>query len=237
MDGRQRILVTESSLRKIISKIRRSTLIESVEYPTELYHATFKYHLNSIKKGIDPNRSTGFGQGNGFYVWVHKHDAVQHAIGLENGNFDDYKEEPLKKGKSYETMIVVIDEPIVPQNFDIDYEVFGLELHHFVDEYKKEILPRIPSWKEKIGSDYSFYNRNDSKILDPNFYFEIDDALKISRFASLMKIHTPEMFEKFQEYLFANLLVKERGALKYIGNKLIYPKRIESGGQIIWKRK
>ena len=92
----------------------------------ELYHATLSGPNNEIlnsfiQKGIDPTIAKGFFQGGGFFVFQNKDLAIHHAKDIEETQDKKdpfFKKEVQVKGKP---IIIVVDEPITPECFDIDY--------------------------------------------------------------------------------------------------------------------
>jgi hypothetical protein len=109
----------------------RKWLIENTDTRIkELYHATLSGPNNEIfnsftHDGIDPERSKGNYQGSGFYLYQDKQQALNHARDLNDIQDRDnliFRKEGKVKGTP---IIIVVDEPITPECFDIDYETFA----------------------------------------------------------------------------------------------------------------
>ena len=85
---------------------------------SEFYHASKSGENNSIihsfRNGINSQLATGHGQGNGFYVFINKQDAIEHSMAKGN-----YKTVEL----SGCPIVVTIDIQENPELFDVDYEV------------------------------------------------------------------------------------------------------------------
>ena len=62
-----------------------------------VYHATFLDHAKDIaKKGVDPSRAKGSGQGAGFYVFTDLQTAIRHAKDLFKGGVEKEDESILQ---------------------------------------------------------------------------------------------------------------------------------------------
>jgi hypothetical protein len=99
-----------------------------------LYHATCS-PPESFTKGIDPDRAKGYGQGEGFYFFTKKVNAINHGRNIENPKSSISKEvECPPEPQPPKAIIVISDEPVTPENFDIDYEIFAKGFIDFVVE-------------------------------------------------------------------------------------------------------
>jgi hypothetical protein len=106
---KKRLIISESQLKKIINKI----LLESSQNGElkEFYHTTHSSHIDSLAQGIDTRRAKGktARQGEGFYVFSNKRDAVNHANNISpNVNSSVGKDEPFQTGidKKYGAQMV-----------------------------------------------------------------------------------------------------------------------------------
>lgn len=219
---------------------------------TELYHATKKSDIESFTtNGIKPELSgrehggaggddPRTGQGSGFYVFKDKKNAISHANSMK-----------------YDA-IVVIDQDITPEDFDIDYEVSGDSLrkfitsqsilNHLIDVLKRLDIKR-PNGSSALVQDKAgtviavmlpVKSRNGAPEtrfeLDAAYWSDNDDsvggAVILSRFAArVLKKYAPEIFDRFEKENLTKV-----PAIKYNGTKKIWPVRVEDlQGNIIWK--
>ena len=72
---------------KLLMETWRRYLAESQKEPGLLYHATLSPDggRSFIENGIDSQRSGGFGQGAGFYLWADRESAQRYIKGLLHG--------------------------------------------------------------------------------------------------------------------------------------------------------
>lgn len=208
----------------VLARLRRANA------PVEFYHATYAYHVPSLKKGIDPRRSGGHGQGHGFYVFLNEDSALGQAANLESGYLDDWKAEPRKRGKSSDTVIVVIDAPLTPENFDVDYEGYGIEFLEFLCRRKDTLNVRFPEWLEHMQEEFLCGDYS------AQFYLSIEDAVRLAKFTEYLRARDPKAFADFQRQVFEDMRRQGRGVLKYIGPPGIRPLRIEQDGKVLWRR-
>jgi len=234
----------------------KKLMLESVGMinETELYHATDRDNLESFKSGIDISKAgTKFdgaggndpklGQGKGFYVFKKKQSALAHA----------------KQTK--QDTVVVIDQDINSNNFDIDYEVDGHLLRkvfsdqkvvdYLIDHLRKQNIKKQdgspaliqnklnPDWSITVPLDIfgtkmmKMFSLTTAALGYGGDDTNVGDAAANARFALFLQQYAPELFNKFeQEYL-----PKARG-LKYNGKEKIFPIRIEDlQGNILWQNK
>ena len=211
-----------------------------------LYHATCS-PPESFTKGIDPTRAKGYGQGEGFYFFTKKKNAINHANSLIKGSMA--KEEAIDcSGGAH---VVISDEPVTPENFDIDYEVFGYGFAQF-------ILQNLDYFSENdqalgLGRSAGKGVKNTSHsgpMIFPNKKllgtplgrnialnrekgdFDVGDGEVLSIIAKKLNQLNPEMFKKFEEQF-----LSKANAIKYNGKEKIIPLRIEDiEGNVIWSR-
>jgi hypothetical protein len=263
---------------KLLMENWRRYLVESQEPKGKLlYHVTC-FPPESFKDGIDPERASGFGQGKGFYLWTDRKRAVHHANSLlktnmrkdieqafyQHGglNYEDHEEQigdlPTMSKEvgcpenSKGVFLVVVDVPITPENFDIDYEIFARGFVEFMEKNKEFLKgtyhPTLSGGPLKLGMYGSRSPANEIwqkgfYIYDPSSprstkwrfdyeYFlnldpdiETDRAAALSNVADMMSKEEPEMFKRFEEFLLTH---EKLPAVKYNGKAKIMPYRIET---------
>ena len=231
-------------MKKILNEWRKFLIKENEEKLKEFYHGT-TFPMESFIKGIDAKRSKGHGQGAGFYVFTEKAKAIEHVKGLASGEI--YKGMDGGDSSKGEPIIVVISPPLTPQNFDIDYEVFGEAYIKFVIDNKeyfhknrlnlgvgshrpedKRFIKRAERGKVKFrGKD-----RTMGMTVPLAPVQNVLAAQKIGESAELLSQFDPAMHKKFEE----QVLSKATG-LKYNGKEKIIPIRIENiEGKVLWKK-
>ena len=230
----------------------------SQEGTRELYHATLSGPGNEIlngfiQNGIDPERAKGHHQGSGFFLYRDKQQALGHARNLDDtqDKRDPFfiKQEIIKGNP----IIVVVDEPVTPECFDIDYEVFAQAFARFMydnhDFFEKNAhalnLFIFSKDDQRRGINASFDSERvppnllDSKVifksrsnLDNPYPLSPEMGGQASQFAKRLANLSPEMFNKFEsEYL------PMSPAVKYNCKKRIWPLRIEDiDGNTLWHR-
>jgi len=212
-----------------------------------LYHATC-FPPESFTKGIDATRAKGFGQGEGFYFWTKKARAVQHANSLVKGSAS--KEENIDCSSG--AYIVISDEAVTPETFDIDYEVYASGFSQFmidnIDFFynnMKEFGMAPPRISPRISPEqYLKEFPHQFKVLDGGSgtikigYLARGSDTDVHKAASLSKIATklaelkPDMFKNFEEQF-----LSRASAIKYNGKEKIIPLRIEDlEGNVVWSR-
>jgi DTW domain-containing protein YfiP len=217
----------------------------------EFYHATLSGKNNEIVAsmidGIDSSRAQGFGQGAGFYLFAKKDDAVKHARTLVSGDKKIAKEVPVEG----QPIIVVVDAPLTPDNYEADYEVSARVFRRFLFENRDWIrdnqtklgLVFVPasSGTSTISGDYSWPDRISlitgrstatfSVMAEPPADQVVGMAIRLSTLAQRIAAVSPELMRQFEESL-----LKTLPAVKYVGPK-IQPARIEHlDGTVIWRR-
>jgi len=206
-----------------------------------LYHATCS-PPESFVNGINPARAKGFGQGEGFYFFTKKTRAVNHANNLIKGSVD--KEEAVDcSGGAH---IVISDEPVTPETFDIDYEAYYEGLIDFVTS--NEGLFPLDQWVPGPDRSQGGIRRRDNVI---HFRGYVDGkplvatinygateisplkAGKISKIMSYISMLDSSLFKRFEEYV-----LPKASAIKYNGKEKLIPLRIEDlEGNVVWSRK
>ena len=199
-----------------------------------LYHATCS-PPEAFASGIDATRSKGFGQGEGFYFFQDKRYALNHAKDhlLAGG---DKEEAADCSGGVY---IVVSDEPVMPETFDIDYEEYAGGFVEFVVNNREYFEPKKEEYHITRIRDTGFTylpdpgrpNRRRSLIIGSRNIGR-DHAPKISQMVAKLLVENPEMVKRFEQEA-----LPKANAVKYNGEKVIYPLRIEDlEGNVVWSR-
>ncbi len=196
-----------------------------------LYHATCS-PPESFANGIDTKRAKGYGQGGGFFFYTDIARALHHGKGILSGKFD--KEESCPEGTNT-AYIVISDEPVTPETFNIDYEAYAGGFAEFVINNKEYFEPR----KENYGirritpAFMQFFTETGSrKTIRAGSDIDRHRAVIISRMAERLASEDSEMFKRFEQEI-----LPKATAIKYNGEKTIYPLRIEDlEGNVVWKR-
>lgn len=206
------------------------------EQEVELYHATL-FPYESFINGIDTHRAKGFGQGSGFYLYANKQKALEHAIDLPKRIFD---KQIKYQGENASPKIIIVKLPLIPENFDIDYEesapVFidfilknpdifmGMEVYYPLEDTNikiKRINQKEKTVQFKVGrirKSIRNTGRGNAPIL----------ATVANHLANIR----PDLFVQFEREA-----LKEASGIKYNGSEKIYPVRIEDiNGNIIWEK-
>jgi hypothetical protein len=200
-----------------------------------LYHATCS-PPESFANGIESTRAKGFGQGEGFYFFTNKAMAINHANSLIKNSIDKEELADCSKG----AYIIISDEPVTPETFDIDYEAYAGGFVEFVVKNKEYFEPRKEEYyiKSIRDSGFSFFpepvvNPRRRKFISIGSDIDRYRAVNISQMANKLATENPEMFKKFEEEILPNA-----SAIKYNGEKTIYPLRIEDlESNVVWRRK
>jgi len=199
-----------------------------------LYHATCS-PPESFTKGIDPTRAKGYGQGEGFYFFTNKASAVNHANNLVKDSVD--KEEAIDcSGGAH---IVISDEPVTPETFDIDYETYAGGFAEFVVNNKEYFEPRKDNYglgiRKIFDRSITIYLRpgkKGSKGIGIGSDIDRYRAVLVAQMAKDLAKENPEMFKKFEQEILSKAY-----AIKYNGKEKIIPLRIEDiEGNVIWSR-
>jgi DTW domain-containing protein YfiP len=226
---------------------------ENPSSSSEFYHATLSGKndeiVASMIKGIDSSRAQGHGQGAGFYLFAKRGEAVKHARKLASDR--DFVKEVQVEG---EPIIVVVDAPLTPENYDADYEVSAADFRRFLFEHKDWIrdnadklgLTFVPASSGITQLSREAYSHPDRIMLitgNRRATFSIMAeppadgpanvglAERLSSLAQRIAAVSPELMRQFEESL-----LKTLPAVKYVGPK-IQPARIESlDGTVIWRR-
>ena len=201
-----------------------------------LYHATC-FPPESFIKGLDPTRAKGYGQGEGFYFFTNKAYAVSTGKDVAAGTID--KEVPCPED-STGVFIVVSDEPVTPENFDIDYEGYAGGFAEFVINNREYFEPRKDNYGFGIRKIFdraiTIYTSPDKKrsfaLGRTNDGIGRDRAVIVSQMAKDLAKENPEMFKRFEREI-----LPKADTIKYNGKEKIIPLRIEDlEGNVVWSR-
>ena len=211
----------------------------------ELYHATCA-QPEAFAKGIDVSLAKGYGQGEGFYLFTKKDRAIRHAEELINDDLEKQVKIDCSKG----AYIVIVDEPVTPENFDVDYELYDRFVAAFILEnaemleYTKKYIQKIPDFKTTKfinldGASIAGFKYRGQSIGLQNIasgYSARGGPERGELFGKLMSNllkDKPDLFKQFEEQFLSNATV-----IKYNGKKKIFPLRIEDlEGKTVWSRK
>lgn len=224
---------------KLIMENWRRFLLKEQASQREFYHATM-FPVESFLKGIDVGRAKGFGQGEGFYVFANKPDAVRHAKRISNPD-SSISKEVVYQGEGA-PKIIVVNPPLTSENFDIDYELMSSKLVNFIAKKPENfvgmeidvdgeawILRKLIPLRGGEAIQFKKKLKGSFKTLSGK-NISTGDALYFAGIANKMKNDKPELFRQFEEEVLQNVTV-----LKYNGEEVIYPIRVEDlDGNVIW---
>lgn len=227
-------------MKKILNEWRKFVIKENEEKLKEFYHAT-TFPMESFVNGIDTSRAKGYGQGSGFYVHSYKSNAINHAKELASGEL--FKRDTADG----EPIIVVINPPLTPENFDIDFEAFGNyfgmfildNIDYFAQNHQKLGIGSKFGFKPdrvlklaKERNTVQFSNEGRNAVMFPSDSIGPNVAANISKTAKKLSELNPDMYRKFEEQILSKVT-----ALKYNGKEKIFPVRIEDiEGKVLWKK-
>ena len=223
-----------------------------------LYHATCS-PPESFIKGIDPTRAKGHGQGEGFYFFTKKISAINHANDLVKGAVS--KEEVIDCSDG--AYIIVSDEPVTPETFDIDYEIFASGIVNWIFKNPDIFPPNtfVPGPKQGIRlkpESSTVSSLTGEKLFQPaiisfrtnsggvfgkggraNISAETaKEGLstgQASKVAAAVKVFAEARPEIFKK--FEEEFLSKASAIKYNGKEKIIPLRIEDlEGNVVWSR-
>jgi len=206
-----------------------------------LYHATC-FPPESFAKGIDVRRAKGYGQGEGFYFWTSLKQAIDH--GSDHILSGKQKEVPCPDNPPI-VYIVVSDEPVTPETFDIDYEVY-------VEGFAAFMIDNLQYFFKNMEV-FGMAARRERSLINPPHQFQVPadksgtirlqylasgtgtdthKATSLSKIANKLAEIDPGMFQQFEKQF-----LSQASAIKYNGEKVIYPLRIEDlEGNVVWSR-
>jgi len=201
----------------------------------ELYHGSDKSNMESFISGIKPEMAgtnhagAGKEQGAGFYLFKNK----KHALQYVTHDATEFIKDPI---------IVVIDEELNTDCFDIDYEAEWKLVRNFISNHMQE-LKSNPAYgikqspvAEKLGTAQIWVDNHTTKSFSMTKPIEEDQQRSLAEafyilFQNIKRIN-PNLFNKFEDEVMDKVNV-----LKYNGERKIFPARIEDAkGNILWQR-
>jgi uncharacterized protein YqkB len=216
-----------------------------------LYHGTC-FPPESFTGGIDPTRAKGYGQGEGFYFFTKKINAVNHANSLIDGSVSKEEVTDCSRG----AYIIVSDEPVTPDTFDIDYEIFASGIINWIFQNpdifppntfvpgpkygirlnpEKNTVSNLTGEKFFFPANISFRSAQSSVIVSEESAAEGISVIAAKKVYGGVKVFAearPEIFKKFEEQF-----LSKASAIKYNGKEKIIPLRIEDlEGNVVWSR-
>jgi hypothetical protein len=116
--------------------------------PRDLYHGTVTgaddENLKSFRdSGAVSGKSSGYGQGSGFFVYTDAASARKQAAGIATGRGSSYRGGMDNKGRP---MVVTVEAVLDPEDWDVDYELN----HKAVMEF---LLRNFDAVRDKLQSD------------------------------------------------------------------------------------
>jgi len=212
-----------------------------------LYHATCS-PPESFASGIDPTIAKGYGQGEGFYFYLDKTKAIKHGEGLLTGKFSKQVPCPEEATTAY---IVISDEPITPETFDIDYEVFAKGFVGFIKQNidyfaqndqalglgrraGRGVVKRGWDGHTILVPNKKILGTSQGRAIDLEGEVDIDtgDGETLSAIAKRLAQLNPILFKEFEKQFLSNA-----SAVKYNGKEKPLPLRIEDlEGNVVWNR-
>jgi hypothetical protein len=201
----------------------------------EFYHGADKSHIQSFISGIKPemagtnHEGAGKEQGAGFYLFKDKKRALQYVT----QDATEFIKDPI---------IVVIDEELNTDCFDIDYEGEWKLVRNFISNHMQELksnpaygIKQSPT-AEKLGTAQIWVDNNTTRSFSMTKPFWGDQQRSVAEafyilFQNIKKIN-PNLFNKFEDEV-----MDKASVLKYNGERKIFPARIEDvKGNILWQR-
>jgi hypothetical protein len=223
------------SARTLRRLIRETLLLESESQATPLYHATC-FPPESFKNGIVPSKAKGFGQGEGFYLFANKERAIRHGRDISSTDSALSKEvacEPGPDGK-IKAYIITITEPITPENFDVDYEIYSDAYISFILNNNEQLEPifdkigiiKVNQQNKVVIFNVDFPEQGNKRRLTIGLRGEEGSNVRaaeiMSKSAQALSQIDPTLFHKFEsEFL------PTAHTLKWNGKKTIFPSHIE----------
>jgi len=212
-----------------------------------VYHATFLDHAKDIaKKGVDPSRAKGSGQGAGFYVFTDLQTAIRHAKDLFKGGVEK-EDESILQGNPV-CVVVLQLQNLNADEWDIDYEVsmslvtkffkkYIDEVNKYMGDYISDVyFSKYPKYKNKgipklflRNSSFAIYLSNEDGSHKPSLKYQITEfdgniaaGAILSKFMEKVKLHPilGPIFNQFESQVMLKPLFKKKDAraIKYTGN-------------------
>lgn len=204
----------------------------------EFYHGADKTHIQSFIAGIKPElagtnfQGAGKEQGQGFYVFRSKQRALKYVTSTGS----EFIKDPI---------IVVIDEELNTDSFDIDYEAEYQLAQQFIAKHVDEFtsnpkygLKQSPVLKQLGNVLIYMGNKCSGFPLTKPYNTSADDAIGrqmaeyLFHFFERVKAINPDLYNEFEDEVVDKAIV-----LKYNGERTIFPARIEdTQGNVLWQK-
>lgn len=231
-DLKNNLILQNNVLEEVPNKVKN---IVSDNYT---YHAT-NFPIEDFINWIDPKIAKWFWQWYWFYLHKDKARWLQHMRDLESNSI-------IKENKSkipWKTILIVLDEKINNENFDIDYEQCWSSVAWFIlqnEDYfeNKKSKYNIKNIHKKYWT-VSFKREDNSRFSIWSFRIDwklntlsIQNAWFIAKIMEGLKQNDPNMFNKFENFAF-----QYADTIKYNWKEKNIPLRIEDiEWNILWKR-
>ena len=201
----------------------------------EFYHGTSSGENNkniaSFKQGINPSMAKGYGQGEGFYVWLNKNSAINHSKEFSSVGYP---------------MIVSIQAELSPQNFDLDHEVMSSITGQFIADTWDTLFKRLPegsvktdrgiiniSKSRKVQSGSSgeamqfFFTNGRISTKSPKTESDVGTGELFGAIFNILQKQFPQQTSDFELKAFIQIANNTNAALKYVGSQTLIPSKIE----------
>ena len=202
------------------------------ELRVKLYHATnsgkdFSTLIRFLKEGARSDIASGYGQGQGFYVWTTLKQALEHVDFQKDFNLLGFP------------MVLVFEEGVNPAEWDLDYEVCAKLVIAFISGHWKQfksisdnaisfddkgrflIISKCQKrrWGRQIVLGFQFQSGSCGiGLARGGSEYSALDAERLSRIFNYFQEHFPKETKQFEESVFKKSAKKGIG-LKYVGKK------------------
>ena len=212
--------------------LRKSQNVQNIR---EFYHGTSSgtnnQNIISFKKGINPSMAKGYGQGEGFYVWLNKNNAINHSKEFSSGGYP---------------MIVTVQAELSPQNFDLDHEAMSSMTGQFIADTWDVLFKKLPEGSiqtergiinilksRKIPSGPSagamqfFFTNGKIATKSPNTESNVGTGELFGAIFNILQKQFPQQTSDFELKAFSQVVNNSNAALKYVGSQTLIPSKIE----------
>ena len=202
--------------------------------------------LKSFKKyGAKSDVSSGFGQGQGFYVYSDPTSAMVRAMELEGGA--NYLTAADPNGKP---MALKFTELLDGKNWDLDYEFQNADIVNFIHSHYDRVKEAVAKSKgvdlgtnlkdfsldqkydeyldttdntmmRKVGISFKDQGKDAERLLANNNYGDARSGEVLSSLVKSLMHSDPDFYEEFENSFFNNL--KPKQGLKYVGKDPLKP--------------
>jgi len=202
--------------------------------------------LESFKKyGAKSDVSSGFGQGQGFYVYSDPTSAMVRAMELQGGA--NYLTAADPNGKP---MALKFTELLDGKNWDLDYEFQNADIVNFIHSHYDRVKEAVAKSKgvdlgtnlkdfsldqkydeyldttdntmmRKVGISFKDQGKDAERLLANNHYGDARSGEVLSSLVKSLMHSDPDFYEEFENSFFNNL--KPKQGLKYVGKDPLKP--------------